>query len=65
MPAYHPDLIACVDAVIERVGRHDVIATPLGIGKPNQLLNAFYERACSDPGLELKIMTGLSLEKPQ
>ncbi len=42
-----------------------MIATPLGIGKPNQLLNAFYERACSDPGLELKIMTGLSLEKPQ
>jgi len=42
-----------------------VIATPLGIAKPNQLLNAFYRRACSDRGLELKIMTGLSLEKPQ
>lgn len=55
---------ACVDAVIARVGKRIVIGTPLGIGKPNHLINAFYRRACADTSLQLKIMTALSLEKP-
>lgn len=58
------NLDACVDAVIARVGKHIVIGTPLGIGKPNHLLNAFFRRAQQDESLQLKIMTALSLEKP-
>ncbi|HET7651121.1 MAG TPA: acetyl-CoA hydrolase/transferase C-terminal domain-containing protein [Gammaproteobacteria bacterium] len=58
------ELDACVDAVIARVGKRIVIGTPLGIGKPNHLLNAFYRRAQADRSLSLKIMTALSLEKP-
>ncbi|MGH8372695.1 MAG: acetyl-CoA hydrolase/transferase C-terminal domain-containing protein [Gammaproteobacteria bacterium] len=55
---------ACVDAVIARVGKRIVIGTPLGIGKPNHLINAFFRRAHSDTSIQLKIMTALSLEKP-
>jgi acyl-CoA hydrolase len=55
----------CVDAAIARVGKHIVLGAPIGLGKPNQLVNAFYRRAVADPGIELTIFTGLSLEKPR
>ena len=58
------DVETCVDAVIARVGKRLVIGTPLGIGKPNHLLNAFFRRAQADDSIRLKIMTALSLEKP-
>lgn len=54
-----------VDAIIERVGRHIVVGAPLGLGKPVHLLNALYHRAAADPSLELRIVTGLSLARPQ
>lgn len=57
-----PDI--CVEALIERVGKTLVVGTPLGIGKPNHLLNALYRRAARDPSLNLRIITALSLEKP-
>ena len=57
-------LEACVDAIIDRVGRELVIGTPLGIGKCNALLNALYQRACNDQTLNLKIITALSLAVP-
>lgn len=60
----YSELESCVDAVVARVGKHVVIGTPLGIGKPNVLLNAFFRRAQNDPSIQLKIMTALSLEKP-
>ena len=58
------DLDACVDAVIARVGTRIVVGTPLGIGKPNHLINALFQRAARDPGIHLRIMTALSLERP-
>lgn len=63
-PKVLDDPEACVDSVIAHVGKCIVIGTPLGIGKPNHLLNAFYRRARTDTSLQLKIMTALSLEKP-
>ncbi len=54
----------CVDQTLAAVGSHLVIAAPLGLGKPNQLLNAFYQRAKSNPDIKLEILTALSLEKP-
>lgn len=63
-PVIFTELDACVEAVIRRVGTRLVIGTPLGIGKPNPLLNAFFRRASADPAIRLKIMTALSLEKP-
>jgi acyl-CoA hydrolase len=38
---------------------------PLGIGKPNPLVNEFYRRARRDPALNLTIFTALSLRAPQ
>ncbi len=54
-----------VDAIIERVGRRIVVGAPLGLGKPVHLLNALYRRAAAEPTLELRIVTGLSLARPQ
>jgi acyl-CoA hydrolase len=58
------DVGHCVDAVLRRVGPRVVLALPLGIGKPNPLANEFYRRALRDPGIDLTIMTALSLLKP-
>lgn len=41
------------------------IATPLGLGKPNEILNEFYRRAKHDPKFSLTIYTALSLTRPE
>ncbi|MGH8659690.1 MAG: hypothetical protein ACREV4_14765 [Gammaproteobacteria bacterium] len=35
----------CVEEVLARVGYHIVLAISVGVGKPNQLVNAFFHRA--------------------
>jgi acyl-CoA hydrolase len=64
-PDYYQDIDTCVDETIARVGRRIVLGIPLGIGKPNPLVNAFFRRARQNPDLHLTIMTALSLEKPK
>ncbi|MDX1451595.1 MAG: acetyl-CoA hydrolase/transferase C-terminal domain-containing protein [Oleiphilaceae bacterium] len=54
-----------VEQTIQRVGKHVVLGLPLGLGKPNQLVNAFYRRAVADRSMTLRIITALSLEKPR
>jgi acyl-CoA hydrolase len=56
---------AVVDRVIERMGKHIVLGLPLGLGKPNRMINAFYQRACHDHSVRLDIVTALSLDVPQ
>jgi len=56
---------ACVEQIVQDVGPHIVMGTPLGLGKPAQLINALYKRVKSDSSLSLKIITALSLELPQ
>ncbi|MDE2023016.1 MAG: hypothetical protein KGJ18_02285 [Gammaproteobacteria bacterium] len=63
-PLMFDDLDAAVDAILARVGKRLLVGTPLGIGKPNHLLNALYGRACRDSSLRLTIMTALSLNRP-
>lgn len=58
-------LDAAVDEVIARVGPRVHLATPLGIGKPIPLVDAFYRRAQAEPALELRISTALSLARPR
>src|SRR6478735_5925509 len=41
------------------------IATPLGLGKPNQLLNEIYRRFRALPSRSLEIYTALSLDPPR
>lgn len=55
----------CVDKTIAAIGRKLVIAAPLGLGKPVQLMNAFFHRAVVDATLSLHIVTALCLEVPR
>lgn len=55
---------ACVDLVIQRVGKKITLGLPLGLGKPVHFANALYQRAKEDPSLELHIVTALSLVAP-
>jgi hypothetical protein len=71
MSAANPDDASApaVESVVERIlaaGGSDVaIATPLGLGKPNRLLNAIYGRFVGDPSRRLTIYTALSLDPPE
>jgi len=62
--AYFEDVEKCADEIIEKVGKKIVIGMPLGLGKPNQLINAIYKRAKRESSIDLTILTALSLEKP-
>ena len=55
----------CVEQTIARVGKKLILGAPLGLGKPVQLLNAFFQRVAHDPSLSLHIYTALSLELPK
>ncbi|MEM9529744.1 MAG: acetyl-CoA hydrolase/transferase C-terminal domain-containing protein [Pseudomonadota bacterium] len=59
------DVETCVDRAIAEVGPNLVIGAPLGLGKPVQLLNAFYDRVAADPSLSLHVITALCLEVPK
>lgn len=55
----------CLDDMITRTGPKLSLGIPLGIGKPNPLVNALYARVKANPGMKLKILTALSLERPK
>ena len=59
------DIEACVDAVIDRVGKTIILGLPLGLGKPIRFVNALYQRAKDDPEIQLHIVTALSLLAPR
>lgn len=63
-PNYFSSIEDCIDALFATVGNHIVLGIPLGIGKPNPLVNALYQRVKSNKAFKLKIITALSLEKP-
>ncbi len=59
----HEDFI--VDEVLNKIGNTIVLAVPLGAGKPNHIVNAFYRKAKEDPKIDLKILTALTLQRPK
>jgi acyl-CoA hydrolase len=59
------EAMRCVEKTIEIVGKKIVLGLPLGLGKPNQLVNAFFRKASQDSSIQLRIITALSLEKPR
>ena len=61
----YTEVEACVDAVIKKVGKDIKLGIPLAAGKPNQFVNALYQRAKQDPSIQLTILTALTLEKPK
>jgi acyl-CoA hydrolase len=64
-PQKSPQTEEAVDALINSVGLKLVVATPLGVGKPNHFLNSLYKRAKENPKLNLTILTALTLQKPE
>ncbi|MEZ5004075.1 MAG: acetyl-CoA hydrolase/transferase C-terminal domain-containing protein [Chitinophagales bacterium] len=54
-----------VEAAIQKVGKTIVLGTPLGAGKSNHIINAFYQKALADPSIDLTICTGLTLQRPK
>jgi len=65
MPIYYRDVKQCADDIIAKIGNNIVLATPLALGKPNQLINALFRKAIENPTIHLKILTALTLEKPK
>lgn len=63
-PLQFSELDALVEHILQTVGKQLVLGIPLGIGKPNPLVNALYRRVKADPELSLTILSALSLEKP-
>jgi len=59
------DVKKVVDDTIKYVGKDIVLGVTLALGKPVKILNEFYRRAKEDPEISLRIITALSLEKPQ
>ncbi|MET0567916.1 MAG: hypothetical protein ABWZ74_02470 [Hyphomicrobiaceae bacterium] len=63
-PQHHSEPESCAKAVIDRVGPELIVAVPIGIGKPNLLLNALYRLVENDRRLKMTIFTGLTLVRP-
>jgi acyl-CoA hydrolase len=63
-PVAFEDAYQLADAIIARVGKNIVLALPLGLGKANDVANALFARAVTDPSIRLRIFTALTLEKP-
>ena len=53
-----------VDELLARLPAHIHLGTPLGLGKPNRLINALYQRIKGLPNRQLTIYTALSLGRP-
>ena len=49
----------------KQVGNQWVVGTPLGIGKPNPLINALYDHAVANQDVSLDLFTALSLALPR
>ncbi len=61
---YCTSVSLAVDEIIARAGTKLTVASPLGIGKSNHLLNALWQRAREDSSFELDLFTALSLALP-
>jgi acyl-CoA hydrolase len=59
------DIDDCVERILESCAGQVVLAVPLGLGKPNHLINALYRRVAADPSCRLTIHTALSLAVPR
>jgi acyl-CoA hydrolase len=63
-PLFIETIDACVDHLLETINGPIVLGIPLGVGKPNPLVNALYRRIKATPTRQLRIITALSLERP-
>jgi hypothetical protein len=61
---FHSDPEKIADDIIRAVGKTIVLALPLGLGKPNHIVNALVQRAAKDASIRLRIFTALTLGRP-
>ena len=61
----HPDLGHAVSEILARIDGPLRVATPLGLGKPNRLINALFEACAAPGGRPLQLYTALSLDPPK
>lgn len=64
-PIRFDDATELATHVAAQVGPSVVLALPLGLGKGVLAANALFDRAASDPALDLRIFTALTLDKPR
>ena len=62
---FSPSIESGLHALIALAGNNLVVGAPLGVGKPNVLLNALWQKARDDKNLELHLFTALSLALPK
>lgn len=55
----------CIEGILAHAGDALRVAAPLGLGKPNVLLNALYRRVAENASRHLDLYTALSLARPQ
>lgn len=55
----------CLESIVKNKGKNLVVGAPLGIGKPNHLLNALWQMAKDDASIQLEVFTALSLQVPK
>lgn len=59
------DTAAAVKQIVEQTGGDIRLGLPLGLGKPNHLVNALYRHVKDNPDTHLKIYTALTLGRPR
>ena len=59
------NITQCLDKIITIANGKLMVGTPLGIGKPNPLINALWQHVKQNPSLNLEIFTALSLQVPK
>lgn len=64
-PVTSTDPAELAQLIISRLNRKVVMGLPLGLGKANMVANAIYQKAFEDPGIDLTILTALTLEVPR
>ena len=58
------DADALAAEIVRRTQGDIRLALPLGLGKANSVANALTRAACDDPGIRLRILTALTLQRP-
>ena len=59
------DIETCLARMLAHAGAELRVALPLGLGKPNVLINALYARVAADATLHMRLYTALSLARPR
>lgn len=65
MTQYIDRIDQAVDILLTELPGQINLGIPLGIGKPNALVNALYRRIRAEPARKMRILTALSLQRPR